>query len=268
MFGVESASFHVRGLAGAPALQVVEAESTTPELPNPDEVTFVRRLRAWLITPLTHVLARAPLHQVVSEAIEAWRIASPVWRDYQPTLRQLLIERGALPVTAEGVVAAVEQEAANPWEALPNLPPRARVYLDGYHRVLRYLMSQGRGQMIEGVVLFYEEPELMLHGPGDELQTFFALCHAVAVAGLERAIPAATVETLATALWDTYRRLLQPYVPDEVFDTALEEARSSIGEQSYGGPAISRWKRRRGGGPRGIRLTADFNDPLPEFDEY
>ncbi|MEM9453302.1 MAG: hypothetical protein AAGF11_03930 [Myxococcota bacterium] len=204
----------------------------------------------------------------MSEAIEAWRIASPVWRDYQPTLRQLLIERGALPVTAEGVVAAVEQEAANPWEALPNLPPRARVYLDGYHRVLRYLMSQGRGQMIEGVVLFYEEPELMLHGPGDELQTFFALCHAVAVAGLERAIPAATVETLATALWDTYRRLLQPYVPDEVFDTALEEARSSIGEQSYGGPAISRWKRRRGGGPRGIRLTADFNDPLPEFDEY
>lgn len=31
--------------------------------------------------------------------------------------------------------------------------------------------------------------------------------------------------------------------------------------------AIPRWHRRRGGGPRGVVIHKDFDDPLSEFDE-
>lgn len=32
-------------------------------------------------------------------------------------------------------------------------------------------------------------------------------------------------------------------------------------------PTVSRWHRGLGAGPRGVKLRADFDDPLPEFDE-
>ncbi|MCX4244724.1 hypothetical protein [Paraliomyxa miuraensis] len=48
----------------------------------------------------------------------------------------------------------------------------------------------------------------------------------------------------------------------------LGRAQERTEPRPYTGPAVSRWRRRPGGGPRGIRVHDDFDEPLPEFEDY
>lgn len=258
--------FEGTSLADAPALRVVEAESTTPDTVDPKELTFVRRLRAWLITPLAQTLAAVPVDQVIAEALEWWRITLPVWRETAPALNQLLIRRGALAASPAAVVDSLESGLSDPSDLLPNLPPAARAYLRAYQAVLEEFLRRDHDDVVEGVRRVTEGPTLdVVDLP--ELQAYFALCQAVAVAGLEREVPAAAVEVLSAALWQTFRDLTQADLSPEVFDAALERARHEAEVRPYEGPAISRWRRRRGGGPKGMRMGNDFDHPLPEFDD-
>jgi hypothetical protein len=76
------------------------------------------------------------------------------------------------------------------------------------------------------------------------------------------------VEVLAVALWQTFRHALEGQVRPEILDSALAASREAAKAREYTGPAVSRWKRRRGAGPRGVRLADNFDAPLPEFDDY
>lgn len=47
-----------------------------------------------------------------------------------------------------------------------------------------------------------------------------------------------------------------------------KDSREAAGSRPHTGPAVSRWRRRRGAGPRGVRLSEDFDEPLPDFADY
>ena len=48
----------------------------------------------------------------------------------------------------------------------------------------------------------------------------------------------------------------------------IQDSLAKFNAHEYRGPAVSRWKRRRGAGPRVVRLADDFDAPLPDFDDY
>lgn len=255
--------FERTSLLDAPANIIREAESAAS---TPEQATLVRRLRSWFITPLAERLTEVEPQRAVIEAVVFWRRNARGWAEAAPAVVQLLREQGVL-AGPEGLVSALDGGLPDPEGLLGDLPPRARVYVGAYWRVLEAMLTTHHEEVLEGVRL--------VAGGGlaevvdtPELETYFALCQALAVAAQQNRVPSATVEVLAVALWQTFRRALEGQVGSEVFDAALATSRDAVKAHEYRGPAVSRWKRRRGAGPRGVRLADDFDAPLPEFEDY
>lgn len=254
--------FEGTSLLDAPAYLIKEAESAVR---TPEQTVLVRRLRAWFITPLAETLTKVEPRKAVLEAVAFWRSHARGWSAAAPEVFQLLRQQGVL-ADPQGLASALDGGIPKLDELLGSLTPRARVHVGAYWLVLEQMLSTHRNQVVEGIRIAAEgELGEVADTPG--LDTYLALCQALAVAALDNRVPAATVEVLAVALWQTFCRTLEGEVDSASLAAALASSRQDVEAQVYPGPAVSRWKRRRGAGPRGVRLSEDFDAPLPEFED-
>jgi hypothetical protein len=109
------------------------------------------------------------------------------------------------------------------------------------------------------------EPGLEVSDPA--LETHAALVHATAIAMTSRAIPASTTDRLTRQLWESFSSIATLVLTHSELNHILENARSEAARRRATGPAISRWSRRLGAGPAGVRIADDFDAPLPEFSD-
>lgn len=254
--------FQRTSLLDAPANIIREAESAAS---TPEQATLLRRLRSWFITPLAERLTEVEPHLAVIEAVLFWRRNAKGWAEAAPEVVHLLREQGVL-AGPEGLVSALDGGLPDPEDLLEDLPPRARVYVGAYWRVLEAMLATHHEEVVESVRAVADGK--LSDVVDTESETYFALCQALAVAAQHNRIPSATVEILAVALWQTFRRALEGHVGSEVFDNALAGSRDAAKAREDIRPAVSRWKRRPRAGPRGVRIADDFDAPLPEFEDY
>ncbi|MCA9704393.1 MAG: hypothetical protein KDK70_00930 [Myxococcales bacterium] len=94
-----------------------------------------------------------------------------------------------------------------------------------------------------------------------------ALCRALVATVMGDHVSTTVLDALATALWASFRQLVEESkLSPELLTIILHETNKTTEETPHLEPTVSRWHRRRGGGPRGIVIHDDFDEPLSEFD--